>query len=98
MTIRVLFESDYDAAPHSPSAPIKARLLVGKIKHCIDLDDSVCNGLSDVDSRAHKICFGNRVIFSALLQILQSYKILDKSVSVKRFHGLFTWKHALLLR
>ena len=74
MTTRVLFESDYDAASHSPSTPIKARVLFEKIKHCIDLDDSVCHGLFDVDSCAREFCWGNSHFFCATLNFAELQK------------------------
>ena len=56
--------------PHSASASIKATVLVEKIKHWVDLDDSVCRGQLGVDTCAREFCWGNRAILFAQLQIL----------------------------
>jgi hypothetical protein len=74
MTINVLFESDSDAAPHSPSAPIMARVLVEKIKHCFDLDDSVCHGLFYFDNCAREFCWGNSHFFCATINFAELQK------------------------
>ena len=74
MTIRVLFESDSDAAPRPPSALIEARVLVEKIKHCIDLDDSVCHSLFNVDNCAREFCWGNNHFFCATITFAELQK------------------------
>ena len=59
-TLCLLVHSDFDVGPHSVSTRIKAKILVEKIKHLIDLDANVCHGLFDADTCARQICWGSQ--------------------------------------